>query len=140
MSEQERLAELLYQASMNGGLAPRSAGDCLDSVETAYDVQRIAGGMAGLPRVGWKVGATSIEPQRLLGATEPATAPMFQPNCLASPATVAVFPNQSPCVEGEFAFRFSRSPPSATGLLRPGGGAGSCRVGPASHRGCGLSL
>ena len=43
MSEKNRLAELLYQASMNGGLAPRSAGDCLDSVETAYDVQRIAG-------------------------------------------------------------------------------------------------
>ena len=36
---------------------------------------------------------------------------MFQPNCLKSPATVPVFSNQSPCVEGEFAFRFSRSLP-----------------------------
>ena len=111
MSEKNRLAELLHHASMNGGLVPRSAGSILDSVETAYDVQRIAGRMAGLPRGGWKVGATSIEPQRLLGAREPATAPMFQPNCLESPATVAVFPNQSPCIEGEFAFRFSRSLP-----------------------------
>jgi 2-keto-4-pentenoate hydratase len=111
MSEQQRLAELLHRASMQGGLVPRSAGDCLDSVETAYNVQRLAEGMDGLPMGGWKVGATSVEPQRLLGATEPATAPMFQPNCLISPATVAVFPNQSPCVEGEFAFRFSRSLP-----------------------------
>ena len=111
MSEKKQLAELLYQAAMRGSLVPRSAGSILDSVETAYDVQRIAGRMAGLPRGGWKVGATSIEPQRLLGAREPATAPMFQPNCLESPATVAVFPNQSPCIEGEFAFRFSRSLP-----------------------------
>ena len=111
MSEQERLAELLYEAARDGSLVPRSAGDCLDSVETAYAVQRLARKMDGLPMGGWKVGATSIEPQRLLGAREPATAPMFQPNCLTSPATVAVFPNQSPCVEGEFAFRFSRSLP-----------------------------
>ena len=107
MSEQERLAKLLHQASRNGDIVPRSAGDFLKSVETAYEVQRIADGIAGQRRVGWKVGATSVEPQRLLGATEPATAPMFAPNCLTSPATVSVYPNQSPCIEGEFAFRFS---------------------------------
>ncbi len=111
MNAQERLAGLLRRASKDGSLVPRSEGDCLESVETAYAVQRTASGMAGLPRVGWKVGATSVEPQRLLGAKEPATAPMFRPNCMASPATVAVFANQSPCVEGEFAFRFSGSLP-----------------------------
>jgi 2-keto-4-pentenoate hydratase len=115
MSEQERLAKLLYQAARDGSLVPRSAGDCLDSVETAYAVQRLAEGMDRLPMGGWKVGATSVEPQRLLGAREPATAPMFQPNCRTSPATVAVFPNQSPCIEGEFAFRFSRSLPPRQG-------------------------
>ena len=111
MSTQERLAGLLYQTSKDGGLVPRSDGDCLESVEAAYAVQRIASGMADLSRAGWKVGATSVEPQRLLGAKEPATAPMFRPNCMTSPATVAVFANQSPCVEGEFAFRFSGSLP-----------------------------
>ena len=107
MDAQERLAGLLYQASRDGSLVPRSEGDCLESVETAYAVQRMASGMAGLSKVGWKVGATSVEPQRLLGAKEPATAPMFGPNCMTSPATVAVFAHQSPCVEGEFAFLFS---------------------------------
>ena len=107
MDVQERLARLLYHASRDGSLVPRSEGDCLESVETAYSVQGIGSGMAELPRAGWKVGATSVEPQRLLGAKEPATAPMFAPNCMTSPATVAVFANQSPCVEGEFAFRFS---------------------------------
>jgi 2-keto-4-pentenoate hydratase len=35
---------------------------------------------------------------------------------MPSPATVPVFANQSPCVEGEFAFRFSRSlPPKSEG-------------------------
>lgn len=111
MDAQERLAGLLHQASTDSSLVPRSEGDCLDSVETAYNVQRMASGTAGLSRAGWKVGATSVEPQRLLGAKEPATAPMFRPNCLTSPATVGVFANQSPCVEGEFAFRFSGSLP-----------------------------
>ncbi len=111
MDAQERLAGLLHQAAMDGSVVHRSEGDCLKSVEAAYAVQRIASGMAGLPKVGWKVGATSVEPQRLLGANEPATAPMFRPNCMTSPATVTVFPNQSPCIEGEFAFRFSGSLP-----------------------------
>ena len=114
MVDSERLAQLLFDASTKGGLVPRSQGDCLDSVEAAYQAQRIATGLAGLPRGGWKVGATSVEPQRLLGATEPATAPMARANCHRSPATVAVFPNQSPCIEGEFAFRFARPlPPRA---------------------------
>ena len=118
MDARERLAVLLYQASRDGSLVPRSEGDCLESVDGAYAVQQIASGMATSPRGGWKVGATSVEPRRLLGAKEPATAPMFAPNCLTSPGTVAVFPNQSPCIEGEFAFRFSRSlPPMAEGYV-----------------------
>ncbi len=112
MDAQERLAGLLYRAAQDGSLAPRSEGDFLDSVEAAYAVQRAASGMAGLSRAGWKVGATSVEPRRLLGAKEPATAPMFRPNCMTSPATVAVFPNQSPCIEAEFAFRFASSLPA----------------------------
>lgn len=118
MDAQERLAGLLYQASKDGSLVPRTEGDCLESVDGAYAVQQIASGMTASSRGGWKVGATSVEPQRLLGATEPATAPMFAPNCLTSPATVAVFANQSPCIEGEFAFRFSRSlPPKPEGYV-----------------------
>ena len=111
MDAQERLAGELYRAALDGSLVSRSAGDMMDSVSTAYAVQGMATRMAGLPRRGWKVGATSVEPQRLLGAKEPATAPMFTSNCLTSPATVAVFANQSPCVEGEFAFRFSGTLP-----------------------------
>ena len=116
MSAEDRLVEQLRRAQREGGLVPRSAADCLVSLAAAYDVQGKIANLPAMVQTGWKVGATSAEPQKLLGTNEPATAPMFQPFCFESPATVSVFPGHEASIEGEFAFRFSRDLPP-----RPGG-------------------
>ena len=115
MSEHlEMLAKALWQARTSGGRVPVPAASELASVEGAYRVQRIIETRAPMPRFGWKVGATSEAAQSGLNADGPVTAPMHTPNCLTSPATLAVFPGQGASVECEFAFRFSRDlPPRA---------------------------
>ncbi len=109
------LATALWHARTHGGVIPRAAAEGLASVEAAYSVQREIASLAALPRVGWKVGATSAAAQRLLGAEEPATAPMFAEHCFESPTEIAVFTGQGTSVESEFAFRFARDlPPRET--------------------------
>ena len=113
------LAARLWRARMSGGTLPREATDVLDGVGEAYDVQRHMATIAGLPRAGWKVGATNPAMQELFGIDEPASAPMFRPFCLASPADLAVFPDQGTSVECEFAFTFARDlPPRPQGYTR----------------------
>ncbi len=107
----ENLAQRLWAARTGGGTVPLAAGDVLIGTEDAYAVQREIATLAGLPRAGWKVGTTSEVAQRLLGTSEPATAPMFQPLCFESPAELAIFEGQSAGVECEFAFRFDRPLP-----------------------------
>ena len=109
MSAEDRLVEQLRRTRREGGLVPRSAADCLVSLEAAYAVQSRVANSPNVTQAGWKVGATSAEPQKLLGTNEPATAPMFQPFCFESPATVSVFPGHEASIEAEFAFRFSRA-------------------------------
>ena len=108
---QSTLARRLWQARTYGGQVPVESAAGLTSVDDAYDVQRGIEALAAMPRSGWKVGATSRDAQRSLGADGPVTAPMFAPFCFETPATVAVFPDQSSSVECEFAFRFSRDLP-----------------------------
>lgn len=105
------LAARLWHARTGGGTLPRDATDVLDGVREAYGVQREIVTMAGLPRAGWKVGATNDAMQTLFGIDEPASAPMFQPFCLDSPAELAVFADQGTKVECEFAFTFARDLP-----------------------------
>ena len=113
------LAARLWRARTGGGTLPREATDVLDGVGAAYDVQREMTALAGLPRAGWKVGATNPAMQELFGIDEPASAPMFRPFCLASPAELAVFPDQGTSVECEFAFTFARDlPPRPQGYTR----------------------
>ncbi len=108
------LARRLWQARTYGGQVPVESAAGLTSVEDAYDVQRMIEALAAMPRYGWKVGATSRDAQRSLGADGPVTAPMFAPFCFETLATVAVLPDQSSSVECEFAFRFARDlPPRA---------------------------
>ena len=105
------LAERLWRARMDGGTLPRSATDVLAGVSQAYDVQRHIATLAGLPRAGWKVGATNPAMLELFGIDEPASAPMFRPFCADSPAEIAVFPDHRTNVECEFAFTFARDLP-----------------------------
>lgn len=108
------LAERLWTARTVGGLVPRAAADDLRDDAEAYAVQREIEAHAGFRRAGWKVGATSDMAQELLDVTGPASAPMFEPHCLQSPAEVAIFEGQGASVECEFAFRFGRPLPSRT--------------------------
>ena len=113
------LAARLWRARIDGGTLPREATDVLGGVGAAYSVQHEMATLAGLPRAGWKVGATNAAMQTLFGIDEPASAPMFQPFCFASPAELAVFPDQGASVECEFAFLFARDlPPRSQAYTR----------------------
>jgi 2-keto-4-pentenoate hydratase len=105
------LARALWRARTGGGVIPRAAANDIVSTAAAYDVQRRVAAIAGLPRAGWKVGATSEAAQTLLGVSEPATGPMFAVDCHMSPADVPVFEGQSASVECELAFRFATALP-----------------------------
>lgn len=119
MSAATGLAAALWSARTGGGVIPRAAARELTSIDAAYGVQREIASLAALPRVGWKVGATSASVQRLLGTDRPATAPMFAEYCFDSPAELAVFEGQDTSVESEFAFRFARDlPPRKTAYDR----------------------
>ena len=112
MTAAHELARALWRARTGGGVIARAAADDIASTAAAYDVQRRVVALAGLKRAGWKVGATSEAAQKLLGVTEPATAPMFAADCHNSPADVAVFDGQSASLECELAFRFTIALPA----------------------------
>jgi 2-keto-4-pentenoate hydratase len=105
------LAAALWHARTEGGVVPRAAGGSPVSEDVAYRVQREVASAAAMPRVGWKVGATSAAAQALLATDAPVTAPMLAGECFASPAEVAVFEGHDTSVECEFAFRFARDLP-----------------------------
>lgn len=109
------LAAALWRARTEGGVVPRAAGDSLVSEDAAYRVQREAASLAAMPRIGWKVGATSAAAQALLATDAPVTAPMLAGDCFDSPAEVAVFAGHDTSVECEFAFRFARDLPPRKG-------------------------
>ena len=111
MSAADDLATALWRARTAGGVVPRAAADWLVSVEAAYDVQREITNLAAQPRIGWKIGTTSIAAQRLLGTDGPLSAPLFAHHCFACPVEIAVFADQDASVESEFSFRFARDLP-----------------------------
>ncbi len=106
MTSASALAAALWRARQQGGLVPRDAAADINGVAAAYDVQQNAWALGGMARAGWKVGATSQIAQQRLGLAEPATAPVWKPECLDSPCAVAMPADQFTSVESEFAFRF----------------------------------
>ncbi len=70
--------------------------------------------LLGMPAVGFKVGSTSREARRILGTSEPGSAPVLAPYHHESPALLPLVPAQMPAIEGEFAFRLGHDlPPRA---------------------------
>ena len=86
----ETLANKLGQARLSGGTVPQNALEGIDTIETAYKVQRAVEGIHGMPRAGWKIGATSEIAQEALNTKEPVSAPMFVPTCYTSPYHLTV--------------------------------------------------
>lgn len=112
MRDNADLAKALWRARTQGGVIPREAANGLVSLDAAYDVQREIALLAAQPRVGWKVGATSVEAQRSFGVETPVTAPMFADHCFSSPSDISVFAAHDLYIESEFAFRFVCDLPS----------------------------
>ena len=77
----------------------------------AYEMQRVATEQWGDEVVGWKVGATSAEIQKLFGMAEPAYGPVFKQTVSASPARLKASAFQHLTLEAEFAFTFRESLP-----------------------------
>ncbi len=108
------LADRLWEARRTGTVIEASAVDRPATIEDAYAVQAHVTALSGYEAVGFKIGSTSIEAQRLLGTDEPGSAPLLKPYVHESPATVGLVAAHHPAVEGEFAFRMARAlPPRA---------------------------
>ena len=100
----------------------------------AYEMQRVATEQWGDEVVGWKVGATSAEIQKLFGMAEPAYGPVFKQTVSASPARLKASAFQHLTLEAEFAFTFRESLPPRHEAVRARGSAGGNRRAGPSHR------
>ena len=105
------LAQRLWNARTNHLTIDPASITEPDSNEAAYAVQDEIIALSGHPTVGFKVGSTSAEAQRLLGTTEPGACPVLAPYFHESPAEVAIAPAHMPALEGEFAFRLGSDLP-----------------------------
>jgi 2-keto-4-pentenoate hydratase len=106
------LAERLWAARRDGRLIEIAGDDIPRDEAASYAVQAAAVAASGHRRVGWKVGSTSLEAQRLLGTSGPGASPLLEPCCYGDGAQVPVFAAHEPLLEGEFALRFGRALPA----------------------------
>jgi 2-keto-4-pentenoate hydratase len=83
---------------------PRSLGD-------AYKIQTAAASRWRDEVVGWKVGATSLEVQKLFGISHPVYGPVFKRDVFESPARLKADDFQHLMLETEFAFRLGADLP-----------------------------
>ncbi|MEM8972201.1 MAG: fumarylacetoacetate hydrolase family protein [Pseudomonadota bacterium] len=105
-------AELLWNARKNGTVVEASAIPEPVNNDEAYAIQGKIAALSGYPIVGFKVGSTSAEAQRILGTSEPGSGPVLEPYYFTSPATVPIVAEQMPAVEGEFGFRMGKDLPA----------------------------
>lgn len=80
-------------------------------LDQAYAVQAALVEALGLPIVGWKIGCSSKEAQRILGASGPFAGPLFDGRLARSPARLLANGYAMRGLEGEFAFRLARDLP-----------------------------
>lgn len=109
------LARDLWEARRLGRTIDASRNDLPETKEDAFAVQEAILELSGLERVGYKVGSTSKEAQRLLNTDEPGRGPLLASYVFASPARIPIVPEQAPQVEGEFAFRLGKDLPAREG-------------------------
>ena len=106
------LARDLWDARRLGFTIDAANCELPTSQEEAYAIQDAIVRLSGQHRRGYKVGSTSMEAQRLLGTDQPGAGPLLEAYVHASPATIAIVPEQMPAIEGEFAFRLAQDLPS----------------------------
>ena len=96
------LAEALWKARMSGAVIPLEARRAPASIAAAYEVQAAMIALAGLPQVGWKLGATTRAALDLLALDEAFAGPLFAPHCHRSGVEIALLPAHGPGLETEF--------------------------------------
>jgi 2-keto-4-pentenoate hydratase len=106
------LAQRLWHARLNGTVLDAETITPPATMEEAYAVQAGIAALAGDRIVGFKIGSTSAEAQRLLGTDQPGAGPLLARYVHASPARIAIAPAQMPAVEAEFAYRLGRDLPA----------------------------
>lgn len=106
------LAMQLWEARRTGRTIDAAAILPPANVTDAYAVCWRIAALSGHRVVGFKIGSTSVEAQRMLGTDEPGSAPLLAPYVSASPATVPIAAGHMPCVEGEFVVRLGRDLPA----------------------------
>ena len=107
-----RLARELWEARRLGHTVDAARADLPKTRDEAYEVQDAVVALSGLSRCGYKVGSTSKEAQRLLQTDEPGASALLAPYVHESPARIDIVPEQTPSVEGEFAFRMKHDLPA----------------------------
>ena len=71
------LAEQLWTCRRDGSAIDIPADGGPSDVSAALEIQREAVALSGLGSVGFKVGSTSAEAQKVLGTTEPGASPVL---------------------------------------------------------------
>ena len=107
----ESLAESLWRCRLEGTVIQIPADGGPKTVEEALTVQREAVAVSGMDSVGFKVGSTSKEAQRILGTCEPGAGPVLSSYYYQSPTEISVAASHRPAVEGEFAVRLAHDLP-----------------------------
>jgi len=95
-----------------GKLAGLPEGQRPATLDDGYWMQKVAADLWGDEVVGWKVGATSKEVQKLFGIGEPVYGPVFKRTVFQSPARLEASAFQHLMLESEFAFTFRESLPA----------------------------
>jgi len=105
------LAQRLCKARLNGGIVTLADGELPDDLAAAQAIQdevwRLMGDRCG----GWKIGGTSAESQQRLGIREPGAARLPARSIFANYANLPLYPEHTPAIEGEFAFRLGHDLP-----------------------------
>ncbi len=113
MNELTQAAKQLWQSRQDGLLAHNAAKP--ESIQAAYAAQQAAIELSGEKFVGYKVGATSVEIQTMLGLQEAFYGPVFESDYHGNNAKIAVHEQHGPKVEPEFVICLGKDLKPASG-------------------------
>jgi 2-keto-4-pentenoate hydratase len=126
------LGTALWRARLKGTHVPVDAAMRAFDEATCYRAQDAMIAASKARVIGWKLGATTLEAQRILQVAGPFYGEMVDRFAYASGASVPIEPKHSPAIEGEFAVRMGASlPPRRKAYSRKEVAAAIASVGPA---------
>lgn len=108
----EQLAHRLWQARQSGTTITISDAEAPATVSHSYQVQDAMRRLTPASVVGFKVGSTSAEAQRILGTDEPGWGYVYADTVFEAGSRVPVFTAHGPMIEGEFLLRLGADLPA----------------------------